>query len=93
MLTAARAAGTTARPENPTQLATALLRPASGALTVCGGNGTVSVEIGTTRAAGVLLAEYERTYEAVFASPIRVNIRWADIEALFLHLTGRNLRE
>ena len=41
---------------------------------------------GTNRAAGVLMAEHERTHEAIFASPIRVNIRWADIEALFLHL-------
>ena len=38
------------------------------------------------------MAKHERTYEAIFASPIRANIDWADIEALFVHL-GATFRE
>ena len=32
------------------------------------------------------MARHERTLAAVFADPIRANIDWADIEALFVHL-------
>ncbi len=32
------------------------------------------------------MAKHGRTLAAIFAEPIRANIRWADVEALFLHL-------
>ena len=32
------------------------------------------------------MAKHERTLAAIFSEPIRANIRWADIESLFLHL-------
>jgi len=32
------------------------------------------------------MAKHDRTLAAVFASPVRGNIRWADIEALFVYL-------
>ena len=32
------------------------------------------------------MAKHERTHEAIFADPVRANIRWADVEALFVHL-------
>ena len=38
------------------------------------------------------MAKHERTLAAIFAEPIRANIDWADIEALFAHL-GATTRE
>ena len=38
------------------------------------------------------MAKHERTHEAIFADPIRANIDWADIEALFVYL-GATVRE
>lgn len=32
------------------------------------------------------MAKHERTLAAIFADPIQANIRWGDVEALFLHL-------
>ncbi|NLS95746.1 MAG: type II toxin-antitoxin system HicA family toxin [Planctomycetaceae bacterium] len=31
------------------------------------------------------MSHHERTLKAIFADPIRANVRWADIEALFRH--------
>lgn len=38
------------------------------------------------------MAKHEWTHKAVFASPVRANIKWADVEALFIHL-GATLEE
>jgi HicA toxin of bacterial toxin-antitoxin, len=32
------------------------------------------------------LAKHEKTLDAIFAKPTRGNVKWADIESLFLHL-------
>lgn len=38
------------------------------------------------------VSHHERTLQAIFADPIRANIRWVDIVALFQHL-GATLSE
>lgn len=32
------------------------------------------------------MGKHEKTLAAIFAEPIRANVRWADVEALFEHL-------
>jgi hypothetical protein len=32
------------------------------------------------------MGKHEKTLVAIFAEPVRVNIRWAEIEALFTYL-------
>jgi hypothetical protein len=32
------------------------------------------------------VSKHDRTLAAIFANPIRANIKWADIESLFRHL-------
>lgn len=36
----------------------------------------------------VVSARHRRTLEAIFAEPVRANVVWADVEALFLALGG-----
>jgi hypothetical protein len=31
-----------------------------------------------------MIARHRRTFEAIFADPVRANIAWSDIEALFI---------
>jgi hypothetical protein len=34
------------------------------------------------------MGKHDKTLAAVFADPVRANLRWADIEALFKHVGG-----
>jgi hypothetical protein len=34
------------------------------------------------------MAKHDRTLADVFADPVRSNIRWSDIESLFIHLNA-----
>jgi hypothetical protein len=45
-----------------------------------------TIEAKDDTAAGATMAEHERTLAAIFARPTRANIKWSDIESLFVSL-------